>query len=368
MEDRAATGGPELPGLLVRRPLGRGAAPPWLAHAADGRWVVVRQAARPPRLPEHSSLLPNLGAVADAARASWVVSAFVAGGGLDRRLERTGPVGPEVVAGWASDLGGALSALHAAGLAHGDVQPSRVLLGPRDRVLLDATCARPASPEQCAADRAGLADLLARVSSGSLPRRSAGATRTLVGVLVALALVLAAAVVGIKLAGRPPQPAALQTPSPSSSPRADPPPQPAPTRAEPDWAAVLGALDEARGRALAAADVSLLTAVDAAGSEASARDRALVAELRRRGVTAQGWSTVISSARPLSASSRHVVLSVRDTASTYVLRTASGVVVARRPARDLTTWTVRLAATADGWRVTSVDQPKDPSSQDRAER
>ncbi len=368
MTESDATRAPALPGLLVRRPLGRGVDPPWLAHAADGRWVVVRKAPRPPRLPEHPSLLPHLGAVADESRASWVVSAFVAGGGLDRRLERTGPVGPEVVAGWASDLDGALSALHAAGLAHGDVQPSRVLLGPRDRVLLDASCARPASPEQCAEERAQLAALLARVSSGAFPRRPAGPARALVGVFVALALVLAAAAVGVRWAGRPTQPAALQPAGLSSTPRADPVPERGPTPSEPDWAAVLRSLDEARGRAFAAADLSLLRAVDAAGSEALARDRVLVAELRRRGVHASGWSTVISSARPLSAGPRQVVLSVTDTASAYVLRTASGAVVARRPARATVTWTLRLVATPDGWRVSSVTLPKGPGSQDRADR
>ena len=81
------------------------------------------------------------GSVVDEQGGVWVVTPYTSGHGLDRRLARVGHVGRVLATTWAATLAESLAALHEAGLAHGSVDASRVLLGPRDAVLLDASCA-----------------------------------------------------------------------------------------------------------------------------------------------------------------------------------------------------------------------------------
>ena len=403
---------PHLPGLLVRRPLGQGMDPPWLAKADDGSWVVARRAARPPELPNHPALLAVFGSVTDSEGVTWVVTAYTSGHGLDRRLDRVGQVGRALAVAWGATLAGALAALHEAGLVHGDVSPSRILLGVRDAVLLDASCARAGGDDAKADDVRALARLLvqaageplggvggdaleaadsgdldaaalARLLGGrkaGLPRdRRAPARRASRGVLVAAALIgllAGAAVLGVKLADAPAQPAVLAvadtiepalspsaappepTPDPSlwAVPSLDPdlPPSPVQVADETDWQSVLTDLDLARGLAFETADPALLADVDAPGSQAHGRDRALVRSLRAGGVTAEGWATSVLTVEPRAVTSARAVLVVTDVRAAYVLRDSSGAVVSRQEASKPTTWVVRLVATEAGWRISSV--------------
>ena len=398
---------PRLPGLLVRRPLGQGTSPPWLARADDGSWLVARRSPRPPELPEHPGLLAVFGSVTDDRRETWVVTAYTSGHGLDRRLARVGQVGRSLATSWAAALAEALAALHATGLVHGALDASRVLLGPRDTILLDASCARPGDDGARAADLRGLvalveqasgerlahadsadleAALTGRLDAAGLARRlrargpgrnrhrgthARGASRGLLVVTAVVGLLAGAALLGVRLAKAPAQPAVLVVSGGLSTPVEGSPgaveeltaaPTPAAPVAEsvegddPDWGDVLADLDLARGLAFGAADPSVLSDVDAPGSEAERRDRALVRVLRTSGVVADGWSTRIQGVLPRAVRGDRVVLEVTDTRTSYVLRDASGAVVSRQPARGPTTWVVRLVATDAGWRISSVDE------------
>jgi Protein tyrosine and serine/threonine kinase len=401
---------PRLPGLLVRRPLGQGVDPPWLAKADDGSWVVARRATRPPELPDHPALLGVFGSVTDEAGAAWVLTAYTSGHGLDRRLERIGRVGRALAVAWGAQVAEALAAIHDAGLVHGDLRASRVLLGTRDTVLLDASCARAGGDDAKADDVRALARLLeeaageplggvagdavAAATSGDLDaaglaRRLTGrraglprdrraparrAWRGLVAAAAVVGLLAGAAVLGAHLADTSAQPAVLAvsdaidtspsadpvglSPDPSlwALPEADPDPIPSsePVVDETDWPTVLADLDLARGLVFETADVALLADVDAPGSQAQRRDRALVRWLRASQVTAEGWATNIVAVEPRSVSPDRAVLVVTDVRAAYVLRDASGAVVARQDASEPTTWVVRLTATQEGWRISSV--------------
>ncbi|HEX6889024.1 MAG TPA: hypothetical protein VF143_13035, partial [Candidatus Nanopelagicales bacterium] len=61
----------------------------------------------------------------------------------------------------------------------------------------------------------------------------------------------------------------------------------------PDWWAVLAQLDQCRGRALGAADPSLISSYAAPGSQVARADEALIAALTADGVTPRGWSTTL---------------------------------------------------------------------------
>ncbi len=386
---------PQLPGLVLRRPLGESADPPWLARADDCSWVVVRRAARPPDLPQHLALVPIYGAVTDKAGNSWVISAYTSGSGLDRRLERVGLVAAAQVVAWGAVLIEALAALHECGLVHGDVQPSRVLLGHRDTVLLDATCATEGGPREAAADLRALVEVLASAGGdradgplaaavtasreGELTARELALTwgrakRDLVGAPkggrrerslrllaaagAALGLLAGAAVLGTQLAQVPEQTAALsppaQVPSSPAATVADAPEVTSLPPVELDWATILAGLDTQRGRAFAAADATLLAAVDVPGSQAHARDLALVEALSAGQVKARGWVTSISSVVPGTVSGDRVELTVVDTLAAYDLLDATGQVVEHQPARAEATWSIALVETPGGWRISST--------------
>jgi hypothetical protein len=362
-------------------------------------------------LPDHPGLLSVLWVVDDPSGGRWVVVPYRSGSGLDRRIERVGRVDPATSSGEGAAVARALAALHDDGLVHGDLGAHRVLLGSRDEVVLDATCARPGSPSLQDADLQAFGDLLESICGGSdasvlrvvaaarsgeaatalaealdrgraVParrtarhaRRARAGRALVVGATGAVSLVAASAL-GVRLAARPAEagalagqepiaveervaPAVPTAPDPSESSAAPERTGPAPTAEPeaPDWVTVLGGLDRARGSAFAAADPALLSAADVEGGEAYVRDLALVDALRRGRAVAEGWATRLVSVTERSRSGSRAELLVTDRLAAYVLRGEGGEVVDRRAGRGERRWVVHLASTADGWRIERVEQ------------
>jgi Protein tyrosine and serine/threonine kinase len=132
---------------VLARALGDGPGAPWLARAADGTRVVLRAVDAPVDLPDGAGLLPILESVR-ADDGIWAVVRWCAGGGLDALLVRQRRLTPGECVTVAASVAGALAVLHAAGLAHGDVRASRILLDLDGSVRLDpvgvGTSASPA--------------------------------------------------------------------------------------------------------------------------------------------------------------------------------------------------------------------------------
>ncbi|MBV2367188.1 serine/threonine-protein kinase, partial [Streptomonospora nanhaiensis] len=79
----------------------------------------------------------------EAAR-PWVATDFVPGTTLRRRVEQEGPLEPDMLLAFAAGTAEALTAIHAAGIAHCDVKPGNVMLSPEGPRVLDFGIARPA--------------------------------------------------------------------------------------------------------------------------------------------------------------------------------------------------------------------------------
>jgi len=95
---------------------------------ADGEFRErFRREARAARTVSHPHVVPVLDAGEVDGRA-FVAMPFVDGESLDAVVRRDGPLGPARVARLAEEIGGALDALHAAGLIHRDVKPANVLV------------------------------------------------------------------------------------------------------------------------------------------------------------------------------------------------------------------------------------------------
>jgi hypothetical protein len=75
-------------------------------------------------------------------RPQWLATEYVAAPSLAEWVQHHGRLPEPAVTALAAELCGALSAVHAAGLAHRDVKPSNVLLGRRSPLLIDFGIAR----------------------------------------------------------------------------------------------------------------------------------------------------------------------------------------------------------------------------------
>jgi tetratricopeptide (TPR) repeat protein len=96
-------------------------------------------------LVRHPSLVRVFGAAEDADGPLLVLS-YVAGPSLADRLVREGAIPEQQVRRIGAELAGALAALHAAGIVHGDLKPENVRLDAEGRaVLLDLGLARAVS-------------------------------------------------------------------------------------------------------------------------------------------------------------------------------------------------------------------------------
>lgn len=83
----------------------------------------------------------------DARGVLGLAMEHVRGEGLDVRLQRGGPLGDDEVAEVGTAVAWALSAVHDAGLVHGDVKPSNVVRGPSGYKLIDFGIAAEVQPD-----------------------------------------------------------------------------------------------------------------------------------------------------------------------------------------------------------------------------
>ena len=148
---------PVLPGLVPLRPLGGGPIfAVWECRPADDAYplavklprpewadniaavTLLRREARAARLVRHPRLTKLVRSHLDDPP-YFVVTEFVPGVNLNDRLTHVGRLGTRSAVWAARQVADGLAALHAAGLAHGDVKPGNIRLRPTgEAVLLDA--------------------------------------------------------------------------------------------------------------------------------------------------------------------------------------------------------------------------------------
>ncbi|HEY6795254.1 MAG TPA: cellulose binding domain-containing protein [Kineosporiaceae bacterium] len=136
--------------------------PGWIA-SVGGTAGLILAVTTARRLPAGSGVAPVLDALLSGEEC-YVVSAFVPGPSVQALVERDGALSSEAVAGLAVATAAALAAVHEAGLAHQDVHPRSVVVGPDGPQLVGIGLV-PAGPQRLAVRRPGGADLPVRVSS-----------------------------------------------------------------------------------------------------------------------------------------------------------------------------------------------------------
>ncbi|TKV61140.1 hypothetical protein FDO65_05775 [Nakamurella flava] len=145
----------------------------------------------------------------------------------------------------------------------------------------------------------------------------------------------------------------------ASSSTDDPPSAAVPGSAVIDWLDVVRSLDQRRAQALSSADPAPLDAVYVAGPPLEA-DRALVADLRRRGLHIDGGTHVISAARVSSGDTTpsnpgdEISVEVEQSLPSYPVVDGSGQPVGHTPAVDPTRSVLVLRAVAGGFAIVSV--------------
>ncbi len=168
----------------------------------------------------------------------------------------------------------------------------------------------------------------------------------LLGVAAAVAVLLAAAVVGWRLGQDDVAPPAPLAPQAAARPSA--------TAGTPDWRAVLDRLDAARAAAFAAGDPGALTGTYAPGSPALAGDTAVLRELAAQGRTARGVRHRLRSVRQTAFDGTTARLRVRDVLEPYEVLGPDGAVVEERPARAEADFEVVVVRTGAGFRLREV--------------
>ncbi len=145
----------------------------------------------------------------------------------------------------------------------------------------------------------------------------------------------------------------------ASSSTDDPPSAAVPGSAVIDWLDVVRSLDRRRAQALNSADPAPLDAVYVAGPPLEA-DRALVADLRRRGLHIDGGTHVISAARVSSGDTTpsnpgdEISVEVEQSLPSYPVVDGSGQPVGHTPAVDPARSVLVLRAVAGGFAIVSV--------------
>ena len=122
----------------------------------------------------------------------------------------------------------------------------------------------------------------------------------------------------------------------------------------PRWEDVVVALDRRRAEAFTTGTVGVLDDVYVDGSAAGRRDRSALQRLVAAGLRVERLDLRVVDAEPVQLSPDRVVLRVVDELAPYRLLDPRGGVVATRPGRTATAWTVTLARSGVAWRVVEV--------------
>jgi len=125
-----------------------------------------------------------------------------------------------------------------------------------------------------------------------------------------------------------------------------------PDRTEPDWLAIVRALEATRSKAFNSGDVSLLRSVYVAGSPALMADVATLRRLSAGHLRAEGFAMTPIRVQVLAASPPRITLRVIDEISAYTLsdrRTLTH--VASTAPRTLT---MTLFANSEVWRIAEI--------------
>jgi hypothetical protein len=123
-------------------------------------------------------------------------------------------------------------------------------------------------------------------------------------------------------------------------------------RAAPSWASVLQALDAQRGEAFAQGNPRLLDRVYLPGAPALSADRAALAQLARQGTTAVGLRHLVQATAVVRSTDVLVELDVVEQLAAYALRSARGSVP--HAAGPAVRHRMVLRHAAVGWRVAQI--------------